>query len=150
MTINLYKCTAENEVVDKTSYMSADASTDCEMVNTDILNPVLKLSSNFLDKNYVLIPDFENRYYFVSSIEMLRGGHMLMNCHIDVLMTYKPYILQTSCNIVRQENANSGTLTDSFYSVNNRKFNKIKKFEGSGNSLFNITNTSYCYLLAVR
>ena len=147
MTINLYKCTAENEVVDKTTYMSADVSTDCEMVNTDILNPVLKLSSNFLDKNYVLIPDFENRYYFVSSIEMLRGGHMLMNCHIDVLMTYKPYILETRCNIVRQENANSGTLTDSFYSVNNRKFNKIKKF---GKNVFNITNISDCFLLAVR
>ena len=73
---------------------------------------------------------------------------MLMNCHIDVLMTYKPYILETSCNIVRQENVNSGTLTDSFYSVNNRKINKIKKF--GGNNLFNITNTSYCYLLAVR
>lgn len=148
MIINLYNCTAENEVVDKTSYMSANVSTDCEMVNTDILNPVLKLSSNFLDKNYVLIPDFENRYYFVSSIEMLRGGHMLMNCHIDVLMTYKPYILETSCNIVRQENANSGTLTDSFYSVNNRKINKIKKF--GGNNLFNIGDTAYCYLLAVR
>lgn len=147
MTINLYNCTAENEVVDKTNYMTANVSTDCEMVNTDILNPVLKLSSNFLDKNYVLIPDFENRYYFVSSIEMLRGGHMLMNCHIDVLMTYKPYILETSCNIVRQENANSGTLTDSFYSVNNRKFNKIKKF---GDNVFNITNISYCFLLAVR
>lgn len=147
MTINLYNCTAENEVVDKTSYMSANVSADCEMVNTDILNPVLKLSSNFLDKNYVLIPDFENRYYFVSSIEMLRGGHMIMNCHIDVLMTYKPYILETSCNIVRQENVNSGTLTDSFYSVNNRKFNKIKKF---GDNVFNITNISDCFLLAVR
>ena len=70
-----------------------------------------------------------------------------MNCHIDVLMTYRPYILQTSCNIVRQENANSGTLTDSFYSVNNRKINKIKKF---GDNVFNITNISDCFLLAVR
>lgn len=148
MTINLYGCTAENEVVDKTSYMTGSVSTSCEMVNTDVLNPILKLSSNYLDKNYVLIPEFENRYYYVSSIEMLRGGHMLMNCHVDVLMTYKDIILQTSCNIVRQENANSGTLTDSFYSVNNRKINKIKKF--GGNNLFNITNTSYCYLLAVR
>lgn len=147
MIINLYNCTAENEVVDKTSYMSANVSTSCEMVNTDVLNPVLKLSSNFLDKNYVLIPDFENRYYFVSSIEMLRGGHMLMNCHVDVLMTYKDVILQTSCNIVRQENANSGTLTDSFYSVNNRKNNKIKKF---GDNVFNITNISDCFLLVVR
>ena len=147
MIINLYNCTAENEVVDKSIYLTGSVSTNCEMVNTDVLNPVLKLSSNFLDKNYVLIPDFENRYYFVSSIEMLRGGHMLMNCHIDVLMTYKPYILQTSCNIVRQENANSGTLTDSFYSVNNRKINKIKKF---GNNVFSISNISDCFLLAVR
>ena len=147
MTINLYNCTAENEVVDKSGYMSGSVSTDCEMVNTDILNPILKMSSNYLDKNYVLIPDFENRYYFVSSIEMLRGGHILMKCKVDFLMTYKDVILSTKCNIVRQENANSGTLTDSFYSVNNRKINKIKKF---GNNVFNITNISDCYLLAVR
>ena len=127
MTINLYNCTAENEVVDKTSYMSADVSTDCEMVNTDILNPVLKLSSNFLDKNYVLIPDFENRYYFVSSIEMLRGGHMLMNCHVDVLMTYKDVILQTECNIVRQENAPNNKLVDNYCTVNVNKKNVILK-----------------------
>lgn len=148
MTINLYECTAENEVVDKSSYISGNVVTNCEIVNTDILNPILKLSSNYLDKNYVMIPEFENRYYYVSSIEMLRGGHMLMNCHVDVLMTYKPYILQSSCNIVRQENANSGTLTDSYYSVNNRKINKIKKFGDNIGS--NFSDLSYCFLLAVR
>ena len=148
MTINLYGCTVENVVVDKTSYMSESVSTNCEMVNTDVLNPVLKLSSNYLDKNYVLIPEFENRYYYVSSIEMLRGGNMLMNCHVDVLMTYKDKILQSSCNIVRQENANSGTLTDSYYSINNRKINKIKKFDNKLDP--NFSDLSYCFLLAVR
>ena len=148
MTINLYGCTVENVVVDKTSYMSESVSTNCEMVNTDVLNPVLKLSSNYLDKNYVLIPEFENRYYYVSYIEMLRGGNMLMNCHVDVLMTYKDKILQSSCNIVRQENANSGTLTDSYYSVNNRKINKIKKFDNKLDP--NFSDLSYCFLLAVR
>lgn len=147
MIINLYNCTAENEVVDKTSYMSANVSTDCEMVNTDILNPVLKLSSNFLDKNYVLIPDFENRYYFVSSIEMLRGGHMLMNCHIDVLMTYKDIILQTECNIVRQENAPNNKLVDNYCTVNVNKKNvitNIGKVFGD-----NVPETARCYMIGV-
>lgn len=147
MTINLYNCTAENEVVDKTSYMSANVSTNCEMVNTDILNPVLKLSSNFLDKNYVLIPDFENRYYFVSSIEMLRGGHMLMNCHIDVLMTYKDVILQTECNIVRQENAPNNKLVDNYCTVNVNKKNvitNIGKVFGD-----NVPESARCYMIGV-
>lgn len=147
MTINLYNCTAENEVVDKTSYMSGNVSTSCEMVNTDVLNPVLKLSSNFLDKNYVLIPDFENRYYFVSSIEMLRGGHMLMNCHIDVLMTYKDVILQTSCNIVRQENAPNNKLVDNYCTVNVNKKNvitNIGKVFGD-----NVLESARCYMIGV-
>ena len=147
MTINLYNCTAENEVVDKTSYMSANVSADCEMVNTDILNPVLKLSSNFLDKNYVLIPDFEIRYYFVSSIEMLRGGHMLMNCHIDVLMTYKDIILQTECNIVRQENAPDSKLVDNYCTVNVNKKNvitNIGKVFGD-----NVPESARCYMIGV-
>lgn len=147
MTINLYNCTAENEVVDKTSYMSGNVSTSCEMVNTDVLNPVLKLSSNFLDKNYVLIPDFENRYYFVSSIEMLRGGHMLMNCHVDVLMTYKDVILQTSCNIVRQENAPNNKLVDNYCTVNVNKKNvitNIGKVFGD-----NVPESARCYMIGV-
>lgn len=147
MIINLYNCTAENEVVDKTSYMSGNVSTSCEMVNTDVLNPVLKLSSNFLDKNYVLIPDFENRYYFVSSIEMLRGGHMLMNCHIDVLMTYKDVILQTSCNIVRQENAPNNKLVDNYCTVNVNKKNvitNIGKVFGD-----NVLESARCYMIGV-
>ena len=147
MTINLYSCTAENAVVDKTSYMPGNVSTSCEMVNTDVLNPVLKLSSNFLDKNYVLISDFENRYYFVSSIEMLRGGHMLMNCHVDVLMTYKPYILETSCNIVRQENAPNNKLVDNYCTVNVNKKNDIKNI----GKVFgdNVTENARCYMIGV-
>ena len=147
MTINLYNCTAENEVVDKTSYMSGNVSTSCEMVNTDVLNPVLKLSSNFLDKNYVFIPDFENRYYFVSSIEMLRGGHMLMNCHVDVLMTYKGILLQTECNIVRQENAQDNKLVDNYCTVNVNKKNvitNIGKVFGD-----NVPESARCYMIGV-
>lgn len=147
MTINLYSCTAENEVVDKTSYISGSVSTNCEMVNTDVLNPVLKLSSNYLDKNYVLIPEFENRYYYVSSIEMLRGGHMLMNCHVDVLMTYKDVILQTECNIVRQENAPNNKLVDNYCTVNVNKKNvitNIGKVFGD-----NVPETSRCYMIGV-
>lgn len=147
MIINLYNCTAENEVVDKTSYMSGNVSASCEMVNTDVLNPVLKLSSNFLDKNYVLIPDFENRYYFVSSIEMLRGGHMLMNCHVDVLMTYKDIILQTECNIVRQENAPNNKLVDNYCTVNVNKKNvitNIGKVFGD-----NVAENARCYMIGV-
>ena len=147
MTINLYGCTAENEVVDKTSYMTGSVSTSCEMVKTDVLNPILKLSSNYLDKNYVLIPEFENRYYYVSSIEMLRGGHMLMKCHVDVLMTYKENILQTECNIVRQENAPDNKLVDNFCTVNVNKKNvitNIGKVFGD-----NVPESARCYMIGV-
>lgn len=147
MTINLYGCTAENEVVDKSIYLSGSVSTNCEMVNTDILNPILKLSSNYLDKNYVLIPEFENRYYYVSSIEMLRGGHMLMNCHVDVLMTYKDNILQTNCNITRQEHAPNNKLVDNYCTVNVNKKNVIlnigKVFGG------NVPESVRCYMIGV-
>lgn len=147
MTINLYGCTAENEVVDKTSYMTGSVSTSCEMVNTDVLNPILKLSSNYLDKNYVFIQEFENRYYYVSSIEMLRGGHMLMNCHVDVLMTYKDVILQTECNIVRQENALDNKLVDNYCTVNVNKKNvitNIGKVFGD-----NVPESARCYMIGV-
>lgn len=147
MTINLYSCTAENEVVDKSIYLTGSVSTNCEMVNTDVLNPILKLSSNYLDKNYVLIPEFENRYYYVSSIEMLRGGHMLMNCHVDVLMTYKGNILQTECNIVRQEHAPNNKLVDNYCTVNVNKKNVILNI---GNVFGgNVLESARCYMIGV-
>ena len=70
-----------------------------------------------------------------------------MNCHVDVLMTYKDVILQTECNIVRQENAPDNKLVDNYCTVNVNKKNvitNIGKVFGD-----NVPETAKCYMIGV-
>ena len=96
-TISIGTFTGENELVDKDGKIEWEAnSVTAQMVNTDILNPVLKVAGGRSDCNYVKIADFGNRYYFVESVESTAGGHCLLRCHVDVLYTYKSSIKTSS------------------------------------------------------
>lgn len=111
MTINLYRCSADNRVVDKSNYLSDLVTLNCEMVNTDILDPTIKLSSNYLTYNYAYIPSF-NRWYFVRGDDTIEGTHILKFCHVDVLMTYKNEIKNLTCHVIRNENEPLNEISD--------------------------------------
>lgn len=88
MTVKLYKTTSENEVVYK-DLGDEEKSLECELMNTDLLNPVLKLDKSALDYNYAFINDFGQRYYFVERPITLSGEHVILQLDVDELMTYK-------------------------------------------------------------
>lgn len=112
-TISVGKFTGENELVDKDGKITWEANgVSAQMVNTDILNPVLKLSSGRSDCNYVKIADFGDRYYFVESVESLAGGHCILRCHVDVLYTYKSSIKNLECLVARNEFQENKFLVD--------------------------------------
>lgn len=110
MTITLSNTTDEIEVLDKTLIESI--SRECVLVNTDVLNPILKLESIVIDKNYVHIPTF-NRYYFVQTVETINGMHTLLHCSVDVLMSYKNEIVELDAYISRNEFDANFLLNDS-------------------------------------
>ena len=117
-------CTAENEVVDKTDYITwEEDETLCNMVNTDLLNPILKLDKYTKDVNYVKIPYFGDRCYFVESYEGVAGTHCLLHCHVDVLHTYREAILGLSCLVYRNEDEEKWNrdMTDKSLPVTNRR-----------------------------
>lgn len=139
MALNVYLgvCTAENEVVDKTDYITWEEDvTSCNMVNTDLLNPVLKMDKYVKGINYVKIPYFEDRCYFVESYEGVAGTHCLLRCHVDVLYTYKDAILGLTCLVIRNEDINrwKRDLTDRCIPASNRRYTFGKNF---GNDLIN-------------
>ena len=112
-TISIGTFTGENELVDKDGKISWEANgVTAQMVNTDILNPVLKVSSGRSDCNYVKIADFGNRYYFIESVEAVAGGHCLLRCHVDVLYTYKDSIKGLTCLVSRNEFQENPYLVD--------------------------------------
>lgn len=126
MTINLSECSDENEVVYKE--LTGTVQADCVMVNTDILNPILKVNGTFIDKNYVFIPTFGDRYYFVKSIETIPGGHCLIYCEIDVLMTYKAYLNEIDVYVSRNEKDGNNLIPDNNIVLSSDKRIVVKKF----------------------
>lgn len=101
ISVQFGTCSCENHVVDKSGSVQFGTAVACEMVNTDILNPVFKVNTVVTD-NYCYCSDF-GRYYFIESIEGCRGGHSLVSCHVDVLYTYASEILGLECYVGRNE-----------------------------------------------
>lgn len=116
-------CSCENEVVDKTDYIEWDEdATECNRVNTDLLNPILMCDKNIRNYNYVYIPYFR-RWYFVESVEGVAGTHCVLHCHVDVLFTYKDEIRGLNCFVSRNESEEEWNrdMTDNSLPVSNRR-----------------------------
>lgn len=98
-----YSC--ENNELDKTDWIrwiNNSQPYSCQLVNTDILNPILKVGSDKVNATYVEIEDF-HRFYFVERVESIPGSHCFLHCHVDVLHTYRTGIKAMECLIARNE-----------------------------------------------
>lgn len=89
-------------------------------------NPVLILqykSDIQSNVNYVYIPEY-NRYYFVTDIINLTGGRYEIHCKVDVLMSFKDYILNLSCIVDKQSSKDNANmyLDDGSFVVQSKEF----------------------------
>lgn len=112
VTISMTK--SDNDVMNKRLFN--DRTVECELMNTNMLNPKLKLSADFLDYNYVWISKFK-RFYFVTSVDVLPGNHIVMSCHIDTLMTYKAQIAEMEVHVVRNEDIGLNEVRDNLLDI---------------------------------
>lgn len=135
VSVQFGTCSCENEVVDKTGSVTLGTAVSCVMVNTDIINPILKVESNKAASTYCYISDL-GRYYFVESCEGTTGAHCFLRCHVDVLYTYKDSIVGLTCLVMRNEDINKWKrdLTDRCIPASNRRVTYGKNF---GNDLVN-------------
>lgn len=139
ISVDFGTCNVENEVVDKSGTGSitwTSQNVSCDWLNTDILNPVLKVQSGKVNCNYVKINTFGGRYYFVESAESYAGTHCILRCHVDVLYTYKDAILGLTCLVLRNEDINKWKrdYTDLAIPVSNKRVTYGKNF---GNDMVN-------------
>ena len=102
--INLYKNTAENNRVDKNSYLTQVGEIEGYLRDeTSIINPTIVIEYNkVIDFNYIYISTF-NRYYFVNEVQSVRTNLWRLSLSCDVLMTYKDIILNYECYVSRNE-----------------------------------------------
>lgn len=96
MTIKLYKTASEKNRLNK-SLTNEIVLTGFLREQCSVTNPIIKIeqSTNLALYNYAYIQEF-NRYYYISDIKTVRNNLWELSLNIDVLMTYKNDILNTT------------------------------------------------------
>ena len=106
MELTFYKQAATPNRVDKSNYLQLQGDLSDVVIkdDTNLMTPtfILKTDSLVYNSNYVYC-SFTSRYYYIESIDALKGGRIAINCKIDVLYTYKDEILNSSAWIERSD-----------------------------------------------
>ena len=97
--------------------------------DTDLINPVIEISdsSNLSDVNYMY---FNDKYYFIDSMECMNGTRWRIHGHVDVLMTYKNQILYIPCIIEREQSHNDLYIDGGSYVKGVKNYNQVVNFSG--------------------
>ena len=110
-------------------------------------NVVLAYSSGIDRYNYAYIPQL-HRYYWVNAISEVIGGMCTLTLQTDVLMTYKPDIMDTTLMIVRKSTGGSGMIPDSQLPL--YPYKNLKVIEFDNKPFFNnFDENTQCFCLTV-
>lgn len=112
MEIRLYKTESpRNKLIKELS--NENVLTGALRAQSSAFDPVFTIQDiNVLDYNYCYIPDF-NGYYYINNITALRSNLYELECHMDVLMTYKEDI-KSNTEIVNR----SATMSNNYIPSN--------------------------------
>lgn len=113
MNITLYNNKSPNNSIAKSLETIGTYTGSVIKETSDLYNITLVFNyiENMIDSNYVYIPDF-GRYYYIDSFE-LGNQRITLNCHVDVLMTYRTEIEKCLIVVERNENESFSYLNDS-------------------------------------
>lgn len=137
MTITFYNNESDAIVVSK-KITSISSINNAKIVNeTDIVNPSIIVSRKFYDSlilkaNYLYIDKLE-RYYYINNISFAESM-IVIDCTVDVLMSYKKQIRNLTCTVTRNENLKNGYLNDDNYNIQAYKQVVCKMFPNGINN----------------
>ena len=137
MTITFYNNESDEILVDK-KITSISSISNAKIINeTDIVNPSIIVSRNFYDSiilkaNYLYI-DKLDRYYYINNISF-DDSMIVIDCTVDVLMSYKNEIRNITCTVTRNENFKNGYLNDDNYNIQAYKQVVCKMFPNGINN----------------
>lgn len=151
MEIAFYYNNSDSKVVNKSlsnnlGYSNANLKAPC-----DILAPVIivKYNNAIFSRNYAYIPAFK-RYYYVIGKQVLKGTRLELQLQVDVLMSWKDDILNSSQLVVRSESVGKPTyVVDSNYPIRQAGYNDVIKFSAGIFNSGQLNNTSFNYVINV-
>ena len=94
MTVKLYSYSAEENRIDKTSYLGTATTVSGDQIegNQNMLTPSIVISSTTMPTyNYAYIASY-GRYYFIDSVIWIADSTWRLNLRVDVLFSYKTEI----------------------------------------------------------
>lgn len=144
ITINLYRSTADSNMINKTGYLTTLGTYKGSLRSLcDVLNPVILIESKSLPSaNYMFIKEFGNRWYFINGWKIVTTGLYELTASVDVLMTYKDKILELEAVVGKNEFQRNPMLEDKTYiMLPTYTVTKYKEstpfFDGPGSTLSN-------------
>lgn len=87
---------------------------------------ILRTQSKVLTANYIYVPDM-NRYYYINSYTVSHQ-RIYINCHVDVLMSFKKEFKKENVIVARNEKLFDLYLDDNKYKVQDRTCVRTVRF----------------------
>lgn len=109
MVIRIGTCSDEKEKMNKTFTVKKEFTQATLKEATSIVDPVIIITqpTDVSNINYCYIPAL-GRYYYIQDITALTGNRVALNCHCDVLMSFKSQIKNCQAIIDKsQQSSNS-------------------------------------------
>lgn len=119
MTITFYNNSSDIRVLNKSITQVGEPLTVQLTEEATVEDPSFKLTINnsLINCNYLYVSEW-NAFYYIRNREILNGNELVLNCHIDVLMTFKSAILNSDIIAERSASNNNGFIVDNL--VGNR------------------------------
>lgn len=118
MTITLGNYQGEKNKINK-EFAEGWSESGTLREGSDILNPSVLIEASpdtICGFNYAYIPEFK-RWYYIQNVSAFRNGLTVISLAVDVLMTYKESIMNSSAIITR-----SSKMGDSVFSLPDDRF----------------------------
>lgn len=116
VVLSLYKNVSDRRVLKKDITLVETFSNVLFLEDTSVINPVFDLvlnAANITEINYCYCAETK-RYYYIDNITPTSGGRFILNCSVDVLMSYAEYILKIPALIYTQTNNDNPLLSNRF------------------------------------
>ena len=133
MNITLYKTKSANNVISKKLVSEKNLGNNCIMAdNTSVTSPTIIIGGissldTISDYNYAYIAQC-HRYYYINDIIALSGGRVKLILTVDVLMTYKADILNSTQLVTRQKNIGKMYLANADWTLDGRTYLRSQYF----------------------
>ena len=152
MTITLYKVNNDPTCIDKITGVTPTGSNISvyPLHSVNMLYPVfdIDLDNTYMCCNYLYCDTFD-RYYFIKNISINTAQHMIIQCAIDVLQSFKNSILNSPTTILRAESIGYPTqIIDTKLPINPTRKQITSIVLPETSNTFD-TDAEYSYLLTV-